>query len=249
MLTRVAYRKTSLVDFPGCVAAVLFLPGCDFRCPYCHNAALVDDSRTDAGDAAGGDGLVALGEFMAFIDRRKRLLSGVVVSGGEPLLREETPRLAAAFRERGLAVKLDTNGSFPDRLAALAGAAAGRPAVDYVALDLKTAPAAYARVAPGLPDAAERVVESLRLLRAAAAEGRLDFEIRVTCAPGVLGPAEMEAIGDLLEPADKVFLQQFRPGGCLDPAWDELAPYDAATMDDLLATVRRRAPSARIRGR
>ena len=93
MLAGVAWRKTSLIDYPGRVAAVLFLPGCNFRCPYCHNAVLVD-----AGGPA-GDELVTLDEVAAFLDRRKALISALVVSGGEPLLHEETrvsrPRRAA----------------------------------------------------------------------------------------------------------------------------------------------------------
>lgn len=247
MVTRVAYRKTSLVDFPGRVAAVLFLPGCNFRCPYCHNAALVDASRRAAGGAAErDDGLVALGEFMAFIDKRKKLVSGVVITGGEPLLHDETPRFAAAFRERGLAVKLDTNGSLPERLAELVGG--GRPAVEYVALDLKTSPSAYARVAPGIPDMGERVVESLGILRAARGGGQLDFELRITCAPGIVGAGDIEAIASVLEPADKVFLQAFRPGGCLDPAWDALAPASPEEMAEYLRIMRRRVPGAVIRG-
>ncbi len=238
MIAQVAFRKTSLVDFPGRIAAALFLPGCDFRCPYCHNTALVDPARAD------GE-LVPLGEFLAFLDRRKKLLGGVAISGGEPLLHEELPRLAAAIRERGLAVKLDTNGSFPERLAPLLG---GEGLLDYVALDLKTAPSAYARVAPGLPDAAQRVLESLRLLREARGRGGPAFELRLTCAPGVVGPAEAGELAALLEPEDEVVLQEFRPGGCLDPAWDSVDPYGPETMAGLLAAIKAAAPRARIRG-
>lgn len=228
-MSGVAYVKTSLIDFPGRIASVLFLPGCDFRCPYCHNAALVEGGGP-------GEGLEPLGEFLAFLDRRKSRISGVVVSGGEPLLREETPRIARAIRERGLAVKLDTNGSHPGRIAEVAA--------DYVALDFKTSPAAYARVAPGLPDSGERVLESLARLRSSGAA----FEVRITCAPGIAGPAELEEMALALEAGDDVILQGFRPGGCLDPEWDAMAPYAREEMEALLAVARRRAPKARIRG-
>jgi len=230
---RVAFRKTSLVDFPGRVAAVLFFPGCDFACPYCHNAGLVDPARAE------GE-LDELGEFYAHLDRRRAVLSGAVLSGGEPLLRADLPKVAAALRARGLAVMLDTNGSFPGRIEEV------RP--DYVALDLKTAPAAYARVAPSLPGAGERALESLRLLRALAAEGRLEFEVRITCAPGVLEPGDLAALAEELEAGDRVVLQAFRPGGCLDPAWDSLAPYSPAEMESFREAIARSAPGARIRG-
>jgi pyruvate formate lyase activating enzyme len=246
MLNRVAFIKTSLIDFPGRVAPVLFLPGCNFRCPYCHNAALVSQGRAP-GDgpssweegspsARDGDGLVAMGEFLAFLDKRKSLVSGVVISGGEPLLHEETPRIAAAIRERGLAVKLDTNGSFPDRIAPIGA--------DYVALDYKTSASRYGLVAPHLPDAGANVLRSLAYLRNS---GR-PFEVRVTCAPGIVGAAELEEMARTLEAGDEVVLQTFRPGSCLDPAWDSAEPFSRAAMEGFLAILRKKAPKARLRG-
>ncbi len=164
------------------------------------------------------------------------MISGVVVSGGEPLIHEETPRIARAIRERGLAVKLDTNGSFPARIAEIFA--------DYVALDLKTAPSAYARVAPGFPEAGNRALESLAFLRSSGTP----FEIRITCAPGIVGSSELEELSLSFEKGDEVILQNFRPGGCLDPAWDYVVPYPHEAMLDLLALARRRAPRAKLRG-
>jgi pyruvate formate lyase activating enzyme len=236
-LSRVAYVKTSLIDFPGRIASVLFLPGCTFRCPYCHNAALVDLGGGGAGASAeNSSGLAPLGEFLEFLDKRKSLISGVVISGGEPLLHAQTPRIARSIHERGLAVKLDTNGSFPERIFEVAA--------DYVALDFKTAPSAYGRVAPAMPAAGEKFLESLAYLRSSGSP----FEIRITCAPGIVGAAELETMALALEEGDEVLLQDFRPGGCLDPAWDEIEPYSRETMEGFLAIVRRRAPRARIRG-
>jgi pyruvate formate lyase activating enzyme len=238
MPARAAFIKTSLVDFPGRVASVLFLPGCDFRCPYCHNAAIVDGAAIVAGGADAG--LRPIEEFYAHLDRRASVLSGAVITGGEPLLREDAPAIAAEIRRRGLAVKLDTNGAHPDRVEAVGA--------DYVALDLKAAPSAYRRVAPGLADAAERVLETLGQLRRLSAAGKLEFEVRVTCAPGVVGPEDIEELASVLAKDDLVFLQAFRPGGCLDPFWDGVEPHAPAVMDALLAAVRERAPRARMRG-
>jgi pyruvate formate lyase activating enzyme len=242
MPSRVAYIKTSLIDFPGRLASVLFLPGCNFRCPYCHNAELVQRGPSSASKVEGDlvprdkNELVAMGEFLEFLDRRKSLITGVVISGGEPLLYEETPRIAAAIRERGLAVKLDTNGSFPDRIAPVGP--------DYVALDFKTSSASYGRVAPDIPGAGDKVLDSLAYLRSS---GR-PFEVRITCAPGILGPSELGEMALSLEAGDDVVLQAFRPGGCLDPAWDSAEPYSRAEMEGFLDILRRRAPKARLRG-
>ena len=236
-MSRIAYLKTSLIDFPGRMASVLFLPGCDFRCPYCHNAALVDHGGDVQAEGDGRfSGSARLDGFFEFLDRRKHLVSGVVIYGGEPLLDRDTPRIARSIRERGLAVKLDTNGSFPARIAEVAA--------DYVALDFKTAPAAYGCVAPGMSGAGDRFLESLAYLRSSGTP----FEIRVTCAPGVVGVPEFEAMSLDLEKGDEVLLQDFRPGGCLDPAWDSMEPYPRAVMEGFLAIVRRRAPRARICG-
>ena len=207
---------------------MLFLPGCDFRCPYCHNAELVRAPLKPCPST--------LDDFYAHLDRRKTLISGVVISGGEPLVHEDAARIARAVRELGLAVKLDTNGSFPSRIADIYA--------DYVALDLKTAPAAYRRVAPGFAEAGNRVMESLAYLRSSGTE----FEIRITCAPGIVGDEEFREIALSLEKDDEVYLQDFRPGGCLDPAWDKVEPYPHEAMAEYLAILRRRAPRTRIRG-
>jgi len=230
-LTEVAYLKTSLIDFPGRIASLLFLPGCNFRCPYCHNAALVERSR-----AGVADGLAPLHEFLEYLDRRRGLISGVVISGGEPLLSPEAPRIAAAIHERGLAVKLDTNGSFPSRIAAVHA--------DYIALDFKAPPRAYPSLAPGLPGAGTAVLESLALVRASGTP----YELRITCAPGLVGAAELEEMAVYLEAGDEVILQDFRPGGCLDPEWDAVEPYSRAQMEAMLKVLARRAPRARMRG-
>jgi pyruvate formate lyase activating enzyme len=144
--------------------------------------------------------------------------------------------LAAAIRDKGLAVKLDTNGSYPGRIAEVAA--------DYVALDLKTSSAFYGRVAPAFAGAGERVLESLEYLRSSG----VAFEIRVTCAPGIIGRTELEALSLFFESGDEVLLQEFRPGGCLDPAFDKVEPYTRAEMEGLLAIARKRAPKARVRG-
>lgn len=239
MLARIGLRKTSLVDFPGRVAAVLFTPGCNFRCPYCHNASLVlgrDEEGALQDDTGPDDGLIDLEEAARIVEGRAGRISGVVLSGGEPLLHPELPELAARFRGKGLAVKIDTNGSLPDRITSMGA--------DYVALDLKTVPELYPRLAPGLDGVADKVLESLETLRRSGA----DFEIRITCAPGFAGPDEAGRLASILEPGDRVVLQAFRPGGCLDQAWDAEVPWPEPAMTAMLAGIRQRVPRARIRG-
>lgn len=230
---RFGIRKTSLIDFPGRVSVVLFTEGCDFRCPYCHNPELVVPRR-DGRD----DGLASEEEVLRFLEARRGLASGVVLSGGEPLVHEGLPAIAARIRELGYAVKLDTNGSFPERIAAIGA--------DFIAMDLKTSPRRYGELWPGapadVPDVIERAVEAVR---ASGAE----YEFRLTCVPGFLGETDAEAIASLLRAGDEVALQRFRPDVVLDPAWAAgVSPYDESTLQRILAIVREVAPRARLRG-
>ena len=231
---RLGIQKTSLVDFPGRVSAVLFTAGCALRCPYCHNPDLV----ITRADAARDDGLSSVEEALAFLERRRAVLSGVVLSGGEPTLHPGLPALAAAIRDLGLAVKLDTNGTAPERIAPVGA--------DYVAMDLKTTPERYAELWLGAPaDAAEIIRRAVATVRGSGAE----YEFRITCAPGIFAEADASAVAALLEPGDPVFLQRYRPGRVLDPAWAAGAsPYTEARLEGLLGIIREAAPKARLRG-
>jgi pyruvate formate lyase activating enzyme len=227
----VGLQTSSLVDYPGRVASVFFLPGCNFTCPYCHNPELVACIDISA--------LVPLEQALDHLRRRAGLISALVISGGEPTLFPGLPDLVAQAQSLGLLVKLDTNGSFPDRI---------QPArADYIAMDLKTDPARYGELWPHAPaDAARRIRKSMQLVRGSGAA----YEFRITCAPGIFGPEDARAVAGLLEPGDPVFLQAYRPGRVLDPDWAAgVRPYVDSEMDGLLEIIRERAPLAKIRGR
>ena len=226
----VGLQKASLVDYPGRVASVFFLPGCNFACPYCHNPELVTNVDLST--------LVPLDQAFGYLRRRVGLITALVISGGEPTLFAGLSDLVAEARALGLLVKLDTNGSFPERISA-AGA-------DYIAMDLKTDPERYETLWPHAPtDAAARIRESMAVVRSSGAA----YEFRVTCAPGIFGPTDAKVVAKLLEPGDPVFLQAYRPGRVLNPVWAAgVRPYVDSEMDGLLEIIRERAPLARIRG-
>lgn len=229
---RFGIQKTSLVDYPGRVSAVLFAAGCALRCPYCHNPELVEPS------AAQSAGLASVEEVLVFLARRRDVLTGVVLSGGEPTLHAGLPELAGSIRALGLKVKLDTNGTLPARIVPVGA--------DYIAMDLKTSPERYGELWPGAPDdAADRIRSSVIAVRQSGAE----YEFRITCAPGIFAEEDAEALATLLAPDDLVFLQRYRPGRVLDPVWDSGAfPYTDERLAGLLAIIRSTAPRARIRG-
>ena len=142
-------QKMTLLDYPGKVACTVFLQGCNFRCPFCHNSGLLSSA---------GNPEIPTEELLTFLKKRQGLLDGVCITGGEPTLHKELPELTRTIKELGFSVKLDTNGFRPAVLKELAGM------LDYVAMDIKNSPELYA-VTAGLPSILlEPIEESIRFL-------------------------------------------------------------------------------------
>lgn len=191
------FQKLTLLDFPGKVACLLFTGGCNFRCPFCHNAGLV----THVGNETYSEE-----EILSYLEKRKGILDGVCVTGGEPLLQSGLSAFLKKVKTLGYAVKLDTNGSFPDRLKALVSAGL----VDYVAMDIKNAPEKYALTAGTKVDLTA-VKESVSFLLS----GAVDYEFRTTLVAELHTAADMEAIGTWIKGAKRYYLQTFRDSGDL----------------------------------
>ena len=191
-------QKMTLLDYPGRVACTVFLGGCDLRCPFCHNGGLVLGPMPAELDSE---------ELLAFLRKRRGLLDGVCVTGGEPLLRPDLPELLSQIKELGYPVKLDTNGGRPAQLRALAEAGL----VDYVAMDVKNAPARYAETV-GVPDFdLAPVEESIRLLR----KSTVDYEFRTTLVRELHRPEDLDAIAAWLAGSPRYYLQNFVDSGNL----------------------------------
>ena len=220
--TRVALQKTTLLDFPGEVAATVFTPGCNLRCPYCHNPELVQPPYPKE--------LISFEELDRFLKKRAKVLGGVCISGGEPLLHTGLSELIELIRSHGLKVKLDTNGTFPERLVQIDA--------DYIAMDLKTSPEKYEELLlPGSKnngnkkDLGTQVKKSLSYLKTSG----IPYEIRTTVVPGIIGLEEINTMAPLLEGVEKYSLTPFRGGNTLDPAYSHYPPPSEALMDELCA--------------
>ena len=186
-------QKMTLLDFPGHVACTVFLAGCDFRCPWCHNAELIDGTAEPVMDDA---------ELLRFLKKRQGLLDGVAITGGEPLLRDLTP-LLEEIKALGYPVKLDTNGTHPERLRGLIEA----KLVDYVAMDIKNSPARYAETAGLAQLDLAPIRASIDLLRSATP----DYEFRTTVV------AELHAAEDFTALTSPAFVsQRAKPSWCLE---------------------------------
>ncbi len=186
-------QKMTLLDFPEHVACTVFLGGCDLRCPFCHNYELADGSAPPVMDDEA---------LLSFLSKRRGLLDGVAITGGEPCLRQDLPVLVSRIRDLGFAVKLDTNGFHPGML----GKLLGDGAVDYVAMDIKNSPAKYALTA-GVPEPLDLapLYESIGMLISSGT----DHEFRTTVVQELHEAEDFRQIGEMIRGAGKYFLQSF----------------------------------------
>ena len=222
-------QKLTLLDYPGRLAATVFLGGCNMRCPFCHNASLV--VRPDNTE-------ITEDELFAFLESRRGKLSGVCVTGGEPTLNRELPSFISKIRALGYSVKLDTNGTNPDMLESLIRDGL----VDYVAMDIKTSIENYGRVS-GIPDIdTSKIERSIDLLLS----GAVPYEFRTTVVRELHTASDFEAIGRRIEGARAYFLQSFKDSG--DLIEDGFSSYSEAEIQSLLDIVKVYIPNAQIRG-
>ena len=212
-------QKMTLLDYPGRVACTVFLGGCDFRCPFCHNFELVLGPAPEA---------LSEDEFFAFLDKRHGLLDGVAITGGEPCLRPDLPDFIAKIREAGFAVKLDTNGSHPRMLEHLLA----NGLVDYVAMDIKNSPEKYAQTIGLAAIDLAPIDESIGLLLHSA----IEYEFRTTVVRQFHDADDFEKIGSWIAGAKRYFLQAFTDRDTVpDRTLDAPDPADLAKYRDISA--------------
>ena len=225
-------QKLTLLDFPGVVACTLFTAGCNFRCPWCHNAGLVLPEEAS-------DRLLESGEVLSFLEKRKGVLDGVCVTGGEPLLHAELPDFLKRVKDLGYRVKLDTNGSFPERLEALVR----DNLVERVAMDIKNGPSRYAETV-GLRNLDLSAVTASKDFLLSDA---VDYEFRTTVVCGLHTEDSLLEAADWIQGAKQWFLQQFKDSGNLIHG-EGLSAFSEDEMRRLLETVQKTNPAAQLRG-
>jgi len=224
-------QKLTLLDYPGKVACTVFTGGCNFRCPFCHNSALVLPEQLAEGTGTE--------EVLRFLKKRVGVLDGVAVTGGEPLLHPDMGDFLREVKALGFLVKLDTNGSFPDRLIALVEAGLA----DRVAMDIKNAPALYAKTAGLERFDLAGVTRSKEFLL----EGHVDYEFRTTVVRGLHTAESLTAAAEWIRGAKEYYLQQYRDSGAILDA-EGLGAFDADEMHALADAVRPIVPSVQVRG-
>ena len=211
-------QKLTLLDFPGKMGCTVFLGGCNFRCPFCQNSELI---------LPGGDEYeIPEEDFFAFLKKRQGMLDGVCITGGEPLVNKNVDDFARRIKDMGYLVKLDTNGTFPDKLHALIDAGL----VDYVAMDIKNSPEKYAETVGLEKFDMEPIFESVRLLMGGETHSAEDFE----------------KIGEWLKGDEKYFLQSFTDSDFV--LQKGLSAHSRETLRTFADIVRKNVPRVEIRG-
>lgn len=224
-------QKLTLLDYPGHVACTVFTPGCNFRCPFCHNAPLVLPERLGCDTTED--------EVLAFLKKRVGILDGVAITGGEPLLHRDIGPFLEKVRALGFRVKLDTNGSFPDHLIDLVRSGL----VDRVAMDVKNAPALYGKTVGIEPFDLAPVERSKDFLLG----GAVEYEFRTTVVKGLHTRESLIEAAKWIEGAKEYYLQQFKDSGDVI-AIGGLGAFDEKEMHALADAVRPIVPTVEVRG-
>ncbi|MDD4688846.1 MAG: anaerobic ribonucleoside-triphosphate reductase activating protein [Eubacteriales bacterium] len=223
-------QKLTLLDYPGKTACTIFTSGCNFRCPYCHNAPLVL--------TPGENEIIPEEEIFSYLIKRQGILDGVCITGGEPLLQKDIEEFIRKIKELGYSVKLDTNGSFPDKLADLID----KSLVDYVAMDIKNCKEKYASTIDVSNFDISLIEKSVEVLK----QGKIPYEFRTTVAKEMHTKYDIIKIGEWLKGDSKYFLQQYKISDNL--IGNPMTPYDGKEMKNLENALKSALPHCETRG-
>ena len=225
-------QKLTLLDFPSKMACTVFSGGCNFRCPFCHNASLVIGSRLLESPTLPEE------EFFSFLEKRKNILEGVCVSGGEPTLSPDILSFLYNIKKLGFLVKLDTNGSMPNVIAD----AVSEGLVDYIAMDIKNSKESYSKTVGIENYDVSNIAESAELIMRCG----VDYEFRTTLVRELHTEDDIISIGKWLTGAQRYFLQTFLDSG--DLLAEGFSSYDKNETEHLLSLLKEYIPNAQIRG-
>ena len=224
-------QKLTLLDYPGVVACTVFTLGCNMRCPFCHNSLLV--TKTDEAEE------YPVEDFFAFLEKRRGILDGVAITGGEPLLQSDIGEFIAKIKAMGYKVKLDTNGSFPDKLEEILKSGN----VDYVAMDIKNSPGKYAETV-GIPGFdVSKIQRSIEIIRSSG----IEHEFRTTVVSPLHDGESIAGAAEMVKGAPKYFLQNFVDSGNLING-EGMSALPEEELEKALAKAKDFIPLAEIRG-
>lgn len=243
--------KTTLIDFPGHIACAFFLPGCNLKCPYCYNRELAMGILPE-------EKSVSIAELYEHLQKRRNVLSGIVISGGEALLNPHTKDIISTAKSFGYKIKLDTNGTLPEKLEQLISDKNLRP--DFIAMDIKTSPKKYEEKLnfppqkigfngsnkndlsdSGIP---EKILRSIKIISAYPPDCR---EFRTVLVPTLLQKEDIEEISKIIPPDSSWMLSQFINENCLDPKFNRIQPFTQNQIEEFLKITQKRIQNTKLR--
>lgn len=223
-------QKTSLLDYPDKISAIIWTVGCNFRCPFCYNKDIVE-GKTE---------IIPEEEVISFLKKRKGLLEGLVVTGGEPLLQEDITGFLEKIKKLGYPVKIDTNGSFPEKLKELID----KKLVDYLSMDVKAPKNKYTQLTGKKIDI-KKIQKSIKIIQ----DSDIDYEFKTTFVPNLLTKEDIIKIGEWLKGSKKYYLQQFKNDASLiSPELKKVSPYPKEDLLDVIEKIKPFFQECHVRG-
>ena len=224
------YQKTTLLDYPGHVAATLFTGGCNFRCPFCHNSDLITNLSITNN--------IPEEEIFSFLKKRKNVLTGICITGGEPTLQPDLADFMEKVRSFGYKIKLDTNGYRPEVITNLLE----KKLLDYIAMDIKTGVSNYAKVS-GISNLDFKKIESsISIIE----NSKISYEFRTTVVKELHNETDFQEIANMLSPKSPYFIQSFKDSGNI--LTSGLSSYDNEKLNNFLSIVKEKLSNASLRG-
>jgi len=231
----VGYLKTSLIEWPGKISSVIFVPGCNFACPFCHNANLVDPKKIKKLT------IISEKEILADLKKREKWIDGVVITGGEPTLQSDLTDFLQKIKKLGFLTMIQTNGSQPEVIRNLLI----RKLVDYLTLDLKGDFKNYQKFT-GVKNYTPEVKKSLKII----SDSGIDFELRTTVVPTIHNEKVLlkmaKDLKSIIENC-RWYLQTFQPKNCLSPKFNKIKPYSKMEMEGFVKAVSKIVPGTKLR--
>lgn len=225
------FIQTSLIDYPGKIASIVFFPRCNFSCSFCFNPEMVRDSEELRE--------INPQEVFDYIESQRKWIDGVCLTGGEPTLQEGLMDFISEIKKMGFLVKLDTNGTNPEVLKKLLE----KKLLDYVAMDIKAPLEKYEKVA-GCKVNLENIKKSVELIRSSG----IEYEFRTTVVPKQLDKDDIRAIGEWLDGSKRYFLQQFRPEKTLDKSFQGKSQYTPEQLKEFTDSIKNHFEKVEVRG-
>ena len=231
MLRVSGLERSSLLDYPGKISAIIFTHGCNLRCPYCHNPELVIEGFNK-------DGSFSEKDILSFLESRKGKLDALVITGGEPLVQSNLLPFIKKVKEMGFLIKLDTNGTFPDRLKDFIETGF----IDYIAMDVKYPKVEYVKNSM-IPEIAKKIERSIKIIM----DSGLDYEFRTTYVKPLHSLESAEGIGQMIKGAKNYYIQNFRPGKTIDPTLTKENSFTTKELEQIKKIIEKYVEDVQIR--